>query len=496
MMSSDVKLGLIPANRDFFSDELARQMRAETIAALTEAGLTVVVPSEAQTKIGCVETREEAVLCGRLFRDEEVDGIVVAAVNFGDEQGVASAIREARLDVPILIFGCQEEETLTLNTPRRDAFCGLISIAEALRQIGARYTVARRPICFPREDCFAEEIARFTAVCRVLRAVRTARYGQVGVRPDGFWTCRTDEKTLQLLGPTVVTVDLSEIMAAMAALGPDAPEVRDVVGQMEQAWDCSSVAEEALPRMARLECALRQFAEENALDALAVECWSSLQENAQLCACGVLSRLGEQGLPCACETDVLGAMSMHLAALAGGVPAGLADWNNLHNEDDELVNLWHCGAFPSSLARERPRLITNVILGEVFGEDCAPGSLAFRFREQPVTLFRLSHEPETGFMAAVGHGQIESDPAETFGSYGWCRIPGLIPFYRDTLLRHFPHHVVLVPGQIGPALWEACGNYLGAKLFAPGRAAGGQWTPEPPASAGDWAPTATPPPSA
>jgi L-fucose isomerase-like protein len=159
-MNQAVRLGLIPANRGFFSDELARQMRAETIAALTGAGVTVVVPTEAQTKMGCVETWEEAMLCGRLFREQDVDGIVVAAANFGDEQAVALAVREARLPVPVLIFGGQEQETLTLATPRRDAFCGLLSIAEALRQVGVKYTVAQRPIGYPRESSFAEEVAR------------------------------------------------------------------------------------------------------------------------------------------------------------------------------------------------------------------------------------------------------------------------------------------------------------------------------------------------
>jgi L-fucose isomerase-like protein len=175
-------------------------------------------------------------------------------------------------------------------------------------------------------------------------------------------------------------------------------------------------------------------------------------------------------------------MSMHLLSLAAETPAGLADWNNLHNEDDELVNVWHCGAFPTSLAGERPSVITNVILGENFGADRAPGALAFRFREQPVTLFRLSHEPDLGFVAAVAHGQIEDNPAQTFGSYGWCRLPGLIPFYRDVLLRFFPHHVALAGGQVAPALWEACGNYLGARVYAPGAGHSGHWTPEPPGS--------------
>lgn len=63
-----MKIGLIPANRGFFSDVLAAQMRKETIAAMEKAGIEIVVPSEDMTKLGCVETYEEAQKTGRLFR--------------------------------------------------------------------------------------------------------------------------------------------------------------------------------------------------------------------------------------------------------------------------------------------------------------------------------------------------------------------------------------------------------------------------------------------
>jgi L-fucose isomerase-like protein len=122
-----VKLGLIAGNRGFFSDELAAKMRNETIAAMREAGIEVVVPDESMTKLGCVETLKEAYIAGKLFREQAVDGIVVAAVNFGDEQGVAAAIKTADLNVPIYIFGCQEEEVLTPapHAATRSAGCSL-----------------------------------------------------------------------------------------------------------------------------------------------------------------------------------------------------------------------------------------------------------------------------------------------------------------------------------------------------------------------------------
>ena len=48
-----------------------------------------------------------------MFRQECVNGILIAAVNSGDEQGVALTIRESGLRVPILIVACREQSPLT-----------------------------------------------------------------------------------------------------------------------------------------------------------------------------------------------------------------------------------------------------------------------------------------------------------------------------------------------------------------------------------------------
>ena len=193
-------LGFIPANRGFFSSELAAEMRGQTIQAMETQGVRVVVPAEGQTKAGCVQSRDEAELLHELFRQNKVQGVVVAAVNFGEEQSVAWTIRRAGLDVPVLIFGCQEEEKLTMKTPRRDAFCGLLSLGDVLRQIGADTPWRRRPICFPSDPSFAADLDWFGRVCRVVVGVRNARYAEIGARPDAFWTCRYSETQLQRLG--------------------------------------------------------------------------------------------------------------------------------------------------------------------------------------------------------------------------------------------------------------------------------------------------------
>jgi L-fucose isomerase-like protein len=471
MLSKKVKLGFIPANRGFFSDKLAAKMRGDTIKVLKDLGAKVVVPSTKDTKVGCVESREEAVKVGRMFADERVDGVVVAAVNFGDEQGVALTLQEAGLNVPILIFGCQEEEVLTPTTERRDSFCGLLSVGEALRQLNLPYSIPEQPICFPTDESFRGTAERFLAVCRVVTGIRSARYGQIGTRPDAFWTCRYSEKALQEVGPTVVSLDLSEVFGGMERMAADA-RIKRIITQMKKDIDCSAIGDDVLTKIAKFEAFLTDFIQDKALDGLAIQCWTSIQQNMGICSCTTMSRFDDKGIPSACEADILGTLSMHALQLASGGPSCLADWNNLHNDDPELVNCWHCGVFPTSWAKGKPKMGCQEIIAGETGRENAMGVVEFVMQDGPVTLCRATQDNEGYPKVALAEGVVEPNKATTFGSYGWVRLPGIDRLYRDVLLRHFPHHVAMNRSHVGNVLWEAFGNYLGFEVFTADRTDG------------------------
>jgi L-fucose isomerase-like protein len=462
-----VKLGFIPSNRGFFSKELAAKMRDQTITVLRAMGVQVVVPDVSQTKVGCVETRQEAELSAELFRREGVHGIIVGAVNFGEEQGVAWCVKKAALNVPILIYGCQEEERLTMTTKRRDSFCGLLSIGEVLRQIGAAYTVAQRPICFPTDDSFRKDVDWFVRVCRVVHGLRNARYGQIGARPDAFWTCRYNEKQLQLMGPTVVTLDLSEAIGGANRIPDNDPDLAKVVASINGYANTAAIKQLSVMRSAKLELFLRRWGKDNAIDAFAIQCWTSIQANYGVCSCTTMSRFGDEGMPSACEADIMGTISMHACMLASDSPAGLADWNNLHNDDDELVNVWHCGVFPAAFAKTPVKLGVQEIIASsgAASYENSEGTIEFIAKPNPLTLCRMTQDPSGEMKAVIAQGRIEDNPAVTFGCYGWCRLPNLQRLYRDVLLKHFPHHVAITQGHVGNVLWEALGNYFGTKVY-------------------------------
>ncbi len=355
----------------------------------------------------------------------------------------------------------------------------MLSIGEVPRQIGAQYTVAQCPTCFPADASFRADLDRFVRVCRVVHGLRNARYGQIGARPDAFWTCRFNEKQLQLMGPTVVTLDLSEVIGGANKIHDNDQDLSRVIASIQGYADTSAIKQLSVVRSAKLELFLRRWAKTNAIDAFGIQCWTSIQANYGVCSCTTMSRFGDEGMPSACEADIMGTMSMHASMLAAASPAGLADWNNLHNDDDELVNVWHCGVFPAAFARTPVKLGVQEIIassGAAKYED-SEGTIEFVARDGPLTLCRITQDPRGDMKAVVAEGRIESNPATTFGCYGWCRLPNLQRLYRDVLLNHFPHHVAITQGHVGNVLWEALGNYFGMKLYHGAQEVPGLYTP-------------------
>ena len=191
-----------------------------------------------------------------------------------------------------------------------------------------------------------------------------------------------------------------------------------------------------------------------------------------------MSRFDDRGVPCACEADILGTLSMHALQLASGEPSCLADWNNLHNEDSELVNCWHCGVFPSSWAKDgKAKLGYQKVLAQDVGAENAMGVVEFVMKDGPVTLCRATQDNAGAPKVVLAQGVVEPNKAETFGSYGWVRVPGLQKLYKNVLLRHFPHHVGMSRSTVGNVLWEAFGHYLRFQTYTANHTTG-VWNPD------------------
>jgi L-fucose isomerase-like protein len=392
-------------------------------------------------------------------------GILVVLPNFGDEKGVAETIKLSGLEVPVLVQAYPDELNKMDVARRRDAWCGKISVCNNFYQYGIKYTLTSSHVVHPTDPGFLSDLKNFMAVCRVVKGLRTVRIGAVGARPGAFNTVRYSEKILQRNGISVVTVDLSQILGEANRLTKDDSKVKQRTEIIRSYSPTGRTPEDKLLQIAKLDVALNQFMEEHALDATAIQCWTSLQQNYGCNVCTSMSMMSENMLPSACEVDVTGTLSMYAMQLASGSPSALVDWNNNYADDDEKVVLFHCGNWAKSFLPDI-EISTAPIIGTSVGEENTFGALAGRTPSSPLTYGRISTDDPKGIIKAyVGEGMLTDDPLNTFGTRAVAQIGDLQGLMQYVCRHGFEHHVVMNASKTAGILKEAMGNYMGWEVY-------------------------------
>ncbi|MFN3408775.1 MAG: fucose isomerase, partial [Limisphaerales bacterium] len=160
MIKTTPTLGVIYGNRDFFPDALVTEARADLAKLFAELGIRAIQLGESDSKLGGVETHNDARQCAELFRRhrDELDGVLVCLPNFGDEKGVADTLKLAGLNVPVLIQGYPDDPKQLMPARRRDAFCGKISVCNNLVQAGLKFSLTSQHVCHPLSESFKRDL--------------------------------------------------------------------------------------------------------------------------------------------------------------------------------------------------------------------------------------------------------------------------------------------------------------------------------------------------
>ncbi len=460
-------LGVIIGNRDFFPDKLVAEARTEILDLFKQLNITPVLLSDADSKLGGVETFAEAQKCAALFKKhaDDIDGILVVLPNFGDEKGVAETIKLSGLSVPVLIQGYPDDLAKMDVVNRRDAWCGKISVCNNLYQYGIKYSLTTKHVVSPRDESFITDLKNFTAVCRVVNGLRKVRIGAVGARPTAFNTVRYSEKLLQRNGISVTTVDLSEILGNANKLTKDDASVKAKLEKIHAYTNTGLTPPDKLVQIAKLDVVLADFMVENSLDATAIQCWTSIQKNYGCNVCTSMSMMSENMLPSACEVDVTGTLTMYAMQLASGSPSALVDWNNNYADDDSKCVLFHCGNWAKSFLPDIT-ISTAPILGTSVGTENTYGALDGRTPAMPLTFGRISTDDCKGIIKAyIGEGELTDDALKTFGNRAVAQINNLQGLMNYVCRNGFEHHVVMNASKTAGVLKEAFENYLGWETY-------------------------------
>ena len=460
-----ITLGLIVSSRAFFNAAYAPTARAELVAACERLGVGYrILPFEA-TPNGAVETRADADAYARYFRAnrDDIDGIVVSLPNFGDEIAVVETIAQADLRVPVLVQACNDSVDKVDVKGRRDAFCGKISVTANLYQYGIPFTDTTSHTVDLDRDEFRADLDRFVRVCRAVRGLRHARIGSIGARTGAFQTMRFSEKLLQASGISVLTVDLSEIIAEAQRLPEDDAEVKSKLDDIFGYGRIPAyIKRDNIVKQARLGVTVDRWMERNECDASSIQCWTSVEDNFGCATCLAMSMMGEKLMPSACEVDVAGAVSMYALALAAEAPPALLDWNNNYGAETDKCVCTHCGNFPKTFIGEDPEISNLDVIGTVVGQEKCFGAVKGKVKAGPMTYFRLTTDDRAGRIKTYcGEGAFTNDPFPMDGGIAVTEVPRLRDLLSVIVRNGFEHHVAMVRGSYASVVDEAVSRYLG-----------------------------------
>ena len=469
MKQNKLTFGVIIGNRDFFPDALITEGRKDILSVLDEHDIDPVILDEEATKLGAVETWQDAKKCAELFRKhrDEIDGILISLPNFGDEKGIAETIKLSELNVPIFVQAYPDDLDLLMPSSRRDAFCGKISVCNNLYQYGYNYTVTKLHTVRPKSDSFKSDLENFMGICRVVNGLKNVRLGAIGARPNAFNTTRYSEKLLQAYGMSVQTIDLTDVFGPARKLADDDTRVKERIDNIMAYVKTDGVPSPSLLRMAKIGVVIDDWMQSLDISASAFQCWDSLQLNYGVNVCTLMSMMSEQLLPSACEVDITGVVSMYALQLASGTPSALVDWNNNYADDPDKCVLFHCGNWAKSFFDEENfEMGYAPILGSTLGDENTYGIVNGRTPAGPFSYARVTTDDRNGVIKAyVGDGEFVDDPLETFGSRAVVEVPELQALMRHIVKNGFEHHAAMNRSHSADILAEAFETYLGWEVY-------------------------------
>lgn len=475
MQLKPVTLGIIVGNRGFFPAHLCEGGRKTIINVLEREGIKAVCLSPEDTKYGAVFSLADAEKCANLFKAhrDEIDGVLITLPNFGEETAIANTLRWASLNVPVLVQAFPDDITKMTSTDRRDSFCGKMSCCNNLKQYGIKFSLTTLHTIDPESEGFRADLHKFASTCRVVRGLKSVRFGAIGARPAAFKTVRYSEKLLERTGISVETIDLSEIFGRAARLKGSDAAVKAKLEEIHAYLPTKGIPSDALEKMTKLGVVIDSWMAENGLVASALQCWTAMEEFFGVVPCTLMSMMSNDLLPSACETDIAGLVGMYAMVLASGKPSALVDWNNNYGDDPDKGVIFHCSNLPKDIFVDKaiipedlPVMDYQAIIAGTVGKENAYGAVVGRVKAQPFTYCRVSTDDFNGRITAyLGEGELTDDLLKTFGGYGVVKIPGLQELLAYICENGFEHHTALNLSQCAAAVNEGFTKYLGWEVY-------------------------------
>jgi L-fucose isomerase-like protein len=427
------RIAFIPLLRATFDVDFAQQMITAARESLLKAGYELIQPVETVANI------EAANSTSAFLKHQSYDLLVIFQATFADSTLISTIVEG--VSAPIYLWAVPEPWTgarLRLNS-----LCGINLAGHALGLKGQKFDYGYG---LPEDESIKKDLQRLSAAGALKRKLQSAKLGVIGEHPEGFDSCHLDKEQLQAhFGIQVKQIPLETVFQRTRKI--PLPAVNDIREALDQHLDnLATLDQDALQGTLRVYLALREIANEQGLDGLAVRCWPEFFTELKCAACGAMSMLSDGFLnrvpvPCSCEADINGTVTQLLLQCLSDEPAFGTDIVGVDKVQDQIA-IWHCGLAPLSMADP-----TKQAHGTIHSNRQLPLLMDFPLKPGKITIARIN-QVNGSLRLVIGSGEMISADKPFSGTSGIFKPSGSAQQFLDTLIYEgLEHHISITYGQ-------------------------------------------------
>lgn len=377
------------------------------------------------------------------FQNEKVDGILIINANFGNEE-LAADVAKA-LGKPVCIYAPLDDEYYEHGMRPTDSQCGIFGVSRQLQRYNIPFS--HLPCCRIDSEEFKNGFETYLRVVNMVKNFTGIRVGQVGIRPQPFFSVIWNEAELMdRFGLKIIPINLAVLQDRFQKNRVEKTgEIEKYVRHFRQRYQMDELTPDYLERMACLVVTYMDLFEEFRLDAISAECWTATPQLFDgLAPCAVYSVLNDLGYVVSCESDMHCALTMKLleSAAFGEKRPFLGEFTVRHPQNKNAELLWHCGPFPLSVkAPDSPAELVNQ-------------RQWFRAKDGTYTVARLDQE-KGNYLILAGTCHTTDGP-QTHGTYLWGEFENLQAWEDRLIDGPYIHHFAEIEGDYTAEIREFC----------------------------------------
>ncbi|MBF0280829.1 MAG: L-fucose/L-arabinose isomerase family protein [SAR324 cluster bacterium] len=427
------KVGVLALARSTFDMEFAEEIVLKAWNNLQASKLELVGSPKLLMDDATVQNALQT------LEKEPCDLLLILQVTFTDASMIAGIAQS--IQAPLVLWSFPEPRNggrLRLNS-----LCGINLAGHSLGKNEQAFHYVHQAA---EQAEATEKISSLAKASQVVRRLRETKLAVIGKHPDGFDTCSYDPKTAnEFLGVQVDSIPLPDFIEQAKDI-PD-QETDQVYQRVDQeVTNLAEMEEASLRKSLKVYSALSHLAEKQKYQGLAVRCWPEFFTDFGCAACGAMSMMNEDQIPCGCEADLYGTLTTLILQWIGEKPAFLTDLVDIDPQDNTGV-FWHCGLAPKSMADPQSEIRATLHTNRK-----KPLLYEFPLKPGRVTIARLSQAKNRTQLVLAG-GEMLRRPMSYTGTSGVIRFDLPAQQILDTIMaERLEHHFSISYGEFRPVL--------------------------------------------